>query len=921
MRSKKLFTVFLAIAGLFIFAVPSVYALVVEAPATTAYADLQDSNTDAVIIDTRSVDEHNGFTPPWSTSPGVIDTDSAYNGTPKWRVNGKTHLPIVIPFWIDSTASGTVPQDPTEVTNIVNGLLDRGVITYNTKLYFLCRTAYRSYYMATWFDGRTFTGAGGGTFTNLYDIATGTPATPADGLGGMQEWNANSLPKYMGTSWSGFTYTPPQVFASYDGGTTFTVSILEPTSSSYFTEPAVTRVSLQIFEGDKGSEVAFSTTDTTTGDLWTDYTFNASTYPFVIPNTTTWTWRALAANGDAGRGLANNALGVTDISPTDAQTKAAARDGIVVDVRTWAEHNGCADTGWTPFTYDCASTAANARSPQWTDTATGVVREAINVPFWISDGNGTTGWLPDDATSFKDSFTYLKQAGVIDFNTPLYVTCKSGYRSYWASVYLEKIGFRNVYNIDYADTYNGGGVQEWYADGLATNADFHGPQVYAISPADGYANAATGTFKVGILEVPRAASKGHPCVSSVSLFVDDLATTPVATDTTDTVEGTLWSEYTFTNTPAAGTHTWNVRAQSGWGSVTPYDCPAADPAQYTMWNAHAYAAGPGDRSLGVSTQIAVTDDVLPADDLEVNFGDLSVGSSATSQTITVANNDSASALTGLSTSLATEGAGAFLPFTITNNCGSSLAASANCTIDIGFSPSTAGSFGKVLRINSDDATVPQVAVAMCGTGGGTAPRWVSSTVTDTSDLTDSELLSLLSDCAVPAAVSTVSKPALLYPSDGDVNVPTDVTFAWSSTDDVSYQVCYSSDPATVDSNCYDADTGDPVAKGSSSTLYAGLGSGAGLLFFGMVLAGSARRRKIALLIGLMAITAMFLVSCGKSTTDTSSNSTDTPNAVSGISTYHVPVPLDASTTYTWKVIAIDGQNSTESDVASFTTGD
>jgi len=921
MRSKKLFTVFLAIAGMFLFAVPSVYASFDDVSAPTAYAALQ-SNPAAVIFDTRSVDEHNGLIPPWTGTPGTLDTNTTYNGTPKWRSGGKTKLPISVPLWVSSNASNPDPQYPTEVRNIIEGLLARGVIDFNSPIYFLCRSAYRSHLMAQWVDVRTFYNAKTDTtdsFTSLHDIDK--DGIYDNGAGGMQEWNANNLPKYMGTYWSKFTDTPPQVFAAFDGGTTFTVSILEPTSGSGFTAPAVTRVSLQIFDstGDKGSEVAFSTNDTT-GSLWTDYKFAATSVnaPFDIPNNTTWTWRALAANGDAGRGLANNALGVTDISPTKARDASVLRNGIVVDVRTWEEHQGCEDTGWTPFTYNCSSTAANARSPIWTDNATSVVREAINVPFWISDGNNTTGWLPDDATSFTDSFLDLKQAGVIDFNTPLYVMCKSGYRSYWAGAYMQKLGFRNVYSIDSADTYAGGGMPEWYnVAGLATNPDFHGPQIYAVTPPDGYANGAV-PFKVGILEVTRADGRGHPCISDVSLYVDDFVT---AADSSSTDASGLWTEYTFSPTLSAGSHTWNVRAQSGWGTDPNfYDCPAANPTEFTMWGLHANADGPGDRSLDVAEKIMVTDGAGNTD-LKVGFGEIDLGSSAIPRTITVTNNG-VTDLTGISTSLATYGASAFLPFSITNNCGSSLAASANCRIDVDFTPSAVGSFGRVLRINSKDANVPQVAVAMCGTTTGTAPRWTSGTVTGSSDLSDSELLSLLSDCAVPAAVSTAvpSVPALLYPADGAENMPTDVKFAWSSTDDVSYQVCYAPDGEALEgSNCYAVDDGN-AARGSSNTLYAGLGSGAGLLFFGMVIAGSERRRKIALLIGLMAITAMFLVSCGKSTTGTSSTNGTDPFSAPGIKTYHAPVPLDANTSYNWKVIASNGQGGeASSEVWSFTT--
>ncbi|NOY40012.1 MAG: hypothetical protein GXO95_07265, partial [Nitrospirae bacterium] len=314
MRSKKLFTVFLALAGLFLFAVPSVYALS-EMSAVNAYNALQADPT-AVIFDTRSVDEHNGLVPPWSTtSSNTIDTDAAFNGTPKWRsgvtTSGATKLPIPVPFWIDSTGSGTLPQNTTEVRTIIEGLLARGVIDFDTPIYLLCKTAYRSHYMGLWIEANTFTNTKTGVtaaFTNLIDIDA--DGDPANGAGGMQEWNANNLPVYMGTARvstaAGATLVPPTVFATYDGSGIFKVSVLEPSSSSLFTEPAVTRVSLQIFDsGYKGSEVAYSLDDTAAGVIWTDYTFDASSYPFDIPNSTTWTWRAYAANS-AGRGLASD---------------------------------------------------------------------------------------------------------------------------------------------------------------------------------------------------------------------------------------------------------------------------------------------------------------------------------------------------------------------------------------------------------------------------------------------------------------------------------------------------------------------------------------------------------------------------------------------------------------------------------------
>ena len=412
MRSKKLFTVFLALAGLFLFAVPSVYALN-EVSAVNTYSALQSDPT-AVIFDTRAVDEHNGLVPPWSTtSANTIDTDSAYNGTPKWRsgvtTTGATKIPIPIPYWIDSTASGTVPQNTTEVRTIIEGLLARGVIDFDTPIYLLCKTAYRSHYMGLWIEANTFYNAKTSLtsyFTNLNDIDA--DGTPTGGLGGMQEWNANKLPVYMGTARvstsAGATLVPPTVFATYEGSGVFKVSVLEPSSSSLFTEPAVTRVSLQIFDsaGDKGSEVAFRLNDTTAGDIWTDYTFDATAYPFVIPNST-YSWRAYAANS-AGRGLAsdtvnNNALGVTDISAVNAEAAAKSGDGLVIGVRTVEEHNGC-NIAWGGTFAGCPTTeAANRGAPAWVDTATGVTMQSINVPYWI---RSNTGVSPEDPTEFAN---------------------------------------------------------------------------------------------------------------------------------------------------------------------------------------------------------------------------------------------------------------------------------------------------------------------------------------------------------------------------------------------------------------------------------------------------------------------------------------------------------------------------------------
>ena len=281
------------------------------------------------------------------------------------------------------------------------------------------------------------------------------------------------------------------------------------------------------------------------------------------------------------------AWAVSNISPQAAHDNAAAGNGIIIDVRTVEEHNGC-QAVWDGTT--CPNPEVeNDGHPEWTDTATGVIVQPPNVPFWISDPG--SGQSPEDPVEFAAAFELLRNAGVISYNSPVYLICRSGFRSYWAGIFLEGQGYTNVYTVD-SDGLGGndGGMLEWYAAGLPQLSIFMPPQIYSVSPADGEVlPPGPVTFTVGIMEPtwgtldPYASLKAY--VDRVSLYIDGVQTTdiilPVGTPGTG-----LWTEFTFTETLTSGPHVWNVEAVDEYG----------EPA----FNPYSIDLGPGDRTLTIA---------------------------------------------------------------------------------------------------------------------------------------------------------------------------------------------------------------------------------------------------------------------------------------------------------------------------------
>jgi trimeric autotransporter adhesin len=107
----------------------------------------------------------------------------------------------------------------------------------------------------------------------------------------------------------------------------------------------------------------------------------------------------------------------------------------------------------------------------------------------------------------------------------------------------------------------------------------------------------------------------------------------------------------------------------------------------------------------------------------VAFGNQAVGTTSASHAVTLKNTgNEAMSITRISV-LGTNST----DFAETNNCGTSLAASASCTVELTFEPSVAGALAGDLTITDDAAGSPQ-SVALTGTGTSTAANVSPSSV-------------------------------------------------------------------------------------------------------------------------------------------------------------------------------------------------
>ena len=106
--------------------------------------------------------------------------------------------------------------------------------------------------------------------------------------------------------------------------------------------------------------------------------------------------------------------------------------------------------------------------------------------------------------------------------------------------------------------------------------------------------------------------------------------------------------------------------------------------------------------------IGTTAELTPT---SLSFGSVTVGNTSAAKTVTL-KNVGTTAITITSITIAGTAAGDFAQ---TNSCGSSLAASASCTISVTFKPTTTGTRSAMLKVTDSAAGSPQT-VSLTGTG-------------------------------------------------------------------------------------------------------------------------------------------------------------------------------------------------------------
>jgi hypothetical protein len=255
-----------------------------------------------------------------------------------------------------------------------------------------------------------------------------------------------------------------------------------------------------------------------------------------------------------------------------------------------------------------------------------------------------------------------------------------------------------------------GGIhsQVYYAKNIKGGADtvtvtLSGTTVYLELYLTEYA----GINTTNPIDAQAGASGSTAAVSSGN------ATTTVAGDI---IYGYCLSEWTCTagsGFTARSTLDSNVIEDKVAGSVGSYAATGTDTSTRQAnsgWTMQMLALKPASASApGVSLSSS-----------SLSFGSESVGASSTAQTVTLSNTGSAAlsitsiGITGVDSS----------DFTQTNNCGSSVAAGAKCTISVTFTPAASGSLTAALSL-TDNATGSPQSVSLAGTGaasgGGGAP--------------------------------------------------------------------------------------------------------------------------------------------------------------------------------------------------------
>lgn len=320
-------------------------------------------------------------------------------------------------------------------------------------------------------------------------------------------------------------------------------------------------------------------------------------------------------------------------------------------------------------------------------------------------------------------------------------------------------------------------------------------------------------------------------------------------------------------------------------STGAFHIPTNDPTK-PLHESLVYAVS-GTGVAGPVPNISVTDSIAPNNDLLAAFGDVTVGSSATIETITITNTGNANLVIGTVGGLNPIAAPFSKPITSDNCSGATIAPNASCTLSVHFAPTQNAASVDSFDIPSNDPGTPSITFNLSGSG-------VSATGNH------------------PPAV-----PALASPANGAVVSGTTVTFTWTKSvdpdgDAVTHRFYNCADPTFAAAGCGPVNV---ASAGTSGLAFAGLGGlGAGIIMIGFVMgSGLKRSRKALLMLAAVFLTGTIFMAC-------SSGGDDGAAPAPAEQMSHTVTGLTPATTYYWKVVADDGRDGTAtSEVRSYTT--
>lgn len=266
---------------------------------------------------------------------------------------------------------------------------------------------------------------------------------------------------------------------------------------------------------------------------------------------------------------------------------------------------------------------------------------------------------------------------------------------------------------------------------------------------------------------------------------------------------------------------------------------------------------------------------ITASPSSVDFGSLTPGAAAVSNTVTLTNMGNAPIV--INASFAADSA----EFAIQNGndlcSGQTIQPNDTCTLDIVFTPAP-GSHGIKNAILNATAYPGETTVSVAITGVVNNP---------------------------PVAAT------LVYPANEATGIPETFSFIWNNTSDpdgdaVSYMLYYGANSTL---------TGAPAGEG-------GMAPHVALMFFAVVIAGGlGGKRKVLMLVLVIALFSFLLLSCGsEGTVAVNIGDGTAPPSAGDNQTGHQVTGLPAGTTYYWKVVTVDSLGGmAESPTWSFTT--